>query len=68
MGDHQQPAGAGRPSAAQVSGQSITEAIKPANWFVALTQVADAKAISAMIALVVGGAALIAPRTWMWQP
>ena len=53
-----------------VSGQSITEAIKPANWFVALNQVADAKAwlISAMIALVVGGAALIAPRTWMWQP
>ncbi len=53
-----------------VSGQPITEAIQPANWFVALNQVADAKAwlISAMIALVVGGAALIAPRTWMWQP
>jgi len=53
-----------------VRAQPITEAIKPANWFVALNQVADAKAwlISAMIALVVGGAALIAPRTWMWQP
>ena len=53
-----------------VSGQPITEAIQPANWLVALNQVADAQAwlISAIIALVVGGAALIAPRTWMWQP
>ncbi|AKK06759.1 putative membrane protein [Corynebacterium mustelae] len=53
-----------------VSGQPFSEAVKPRNWSVALSQVAESQAWlgSAAIALVVGIGALILAKTWMWQP
>ncbi|MDO4631120.1 MAG: cytochrome c oxidase assembly protein [Corynebacterium sp.] len=52
-----------------VSGQPFSAAVQPANWAVALSQVAAAKAwlLSAAFALLVGVPALFT-HGWMWQP